>query len=448
MRRLTHPTTPGARACARGHRAWLTLSMPAPASPAPDPRPGGAWSLVLPPLVVAAVAAGYLGADLAGALDEPSDAALPTLWQAALVTAQAVALLWRNRMPAAVFTAVVALDLVLLGTSDGQLGIGALAVMIGGYTLTRHRGVRAAVVWLLAAAGATAIVGTVAMLAASAPLPVLTVLVVCVARLALLYVAPAAAADYVGGRQRLARALEERADLLERERVERAARERQAERVGLARELHDIAGHHLTGIIVSAQAASALAETEPQRARQMMRAVQDDARTALADLRRTVGLLREDDDHDAGGAPSPQPAIERIPTLAEQARARGQQVEVTVRGDERRTGVLAETAAYRMVQESLANAARHAPGAACEVTVAFGADAVTIEVHNGPPAAVAVGSDSARRLPGDAYGLAGMAERAGLVGGDLTTGPTSDGGWRNRLTVPLAPVSATEAVDG
>lgn len=424
--------------------------MPVPASPAPDLRPGSVWHLVVPSLVVVAVAAGYVGADLAGALDETAEAALPTVWQAGLVVAQAVVLLWRERMPAAVFTAVVALDLVLLGTSDGQLGIGALAVMVGAYTLTRHRGVRASLVWLTAAGVATAIVGTVAMLAASAALPVLTVLVVCVARLALLYAAPAAAADYVGGRHRLARGLEERAELLERQRVERAARERQAERVGLARELHDIAGHHLTGIIVSAQAATALTETEPLRAREMMRAVQDDARTALADLRRTVGLLREDDEHDAGGGPSPQPAIERIPELADQARARGQVVEITVSGIERRAGVLAETAAYRMVQESLANAARHAPGAASDVTILFGADAVTIEVRNGPPAVAGPGPGAPRRRPGEAYGLAGMAERAGLVGAELTTGPTPDGGWRNRLRIPLVPASAptTEAVEG
>ena len=143
----------------------------------------------------------------------------------------------------------------------------------------------------------------------------------------------------------------------------------------------------------------------------MMQTVQDDARIALADLRRTVGLLRSDDDAPSG-APSPVPTIAGIPALVDIARERGQRVALASVGDARPVGALAETTAYRMVQESLANVARHAPGAAGAVTVRFGADAVEITVANEPSAEVRTRetTDSS----GAGYGLSGMAERAEL----------------------------------
>jgi signal transduction histidine kinase len=286
----------------------------------------------------------------------------------------------------------------------------------------------------------TTVVGEVAMAVASTE-PPFVLIVTAVTRIALLYVAPAAVAGYVRGRERLAEALDEQARMTERQRRDRAERELRDERAALARELHDIAGHHLSGIIVSAQAASALTATDPDRARAMMRTVQDDARTTLADLRRTVGLLRSDDDGDAVGTgtdrasigPSAVPSLDGIPALVDAARARGQQVELVVDGDPRPLGPLAETAAYRMVQESLANAARHAAGSACRVVVRATARTVEASVENGPSAASA--TVTASRSVG--YGLSGMAERAELIGAALSTGPTPEGGWLNRLVIPV-----------
>jgi len=161
--------------------------------------------------------------------------------------------------------------------------------------------------------------------------------------------------------------------------------------------------------------------------------VQDSARTTLVDLRRTVGLLRSDyESPQHPEAPSATPTIDGIAGLVSAARKRGQRVEIKVTGTRRALGPLAEAAAYRMVQESLANAARHARGAAATVTVAFTSDAVDVAVVNDS-------GDGPRVIPPPSsrggYGLSGMAERAELIGARLVTGPTADGGWSNRLTI-------------
>lgn len=389
------------------------------------------------PVLTLAVAAGYVGADLAGALGEAPPAAVPPLVHGGLVALQAVALLFRRRVPLTIMAVVVGLDLVILATSGGELGIGAFAVIVATYTAIRHgRPHRRAYAVAAAAALATALVGGVAMLAAG--IPVIITMLAVGARIALLTALPAAAAEYMIGRERLAHATREQAAAAERERRATAEAEVRAERTALARELHDIAGHHLSGIIVSAQAAAALTRTDPEQARETLQALQQNARTALADLRRTVGLLRTDDE-EPSGAPGTTPAVAEIPALIATARARGQHVTLQVEGERPPLSPLAETAAYRMVQESLANAARHAPGAVCRVQVEYRADATELTVRNDAPTGVGVGVGGTAGAAGAAggYGIAGMRERADLVGATLSSGPQPDGGWCNRLTMPL-----------
>lgn len=398
------------------------------AAPPAEPR-STARSAILPVLTVG-VAVGYLGLDLAGAVDETVSRTVPPLAHAGLVVLQAIALLLRDRGPLRVFAAVVALDLGILATSDGQLGIGALAVVVAAYGVVRRSTRRRAYLALGAAVVASTSVGLVAMAGVGTDL--LEIVIASTTRLAVLSAAPAAAAEYAKGRARLREVLRERAELLERQRLEDAERELRASRTALARELHDIAGHHLSGIIVSAQAASALTRSDPGRARATLRTLQDDARAALADLRRTVGLLREDGGSGIGSPHTPVPRLEALPALIADARARGQRVEHTVAGAPRTLSPLAENAAYRMIQESLANAARHAPGAPVRVAVEFGLDAVHLAVDNPP----VPGTSATATTPSNRYGLSGMAERAALVGGRLSTGPTPGGGWRNQLTLP------------
>jgi signal transduction histidine kinase len=200
------------------------------------------------------------------------------------------------------------------------------------------------------------------------------------------------------------------------------------DRTLLARELHDIAAHHLTGIIVSAQAADALRATDPDRAGEYLRQVQRDARTTLDNLRQTVGLLRGG---DVEGELAPVASMEGLGALVEEAASTGSSVRFEQTGTPRELGPLAGIVAFRMVQESLANALSHAPGSARTVQVDYEDAAVRVTVTNGPSASPS--SSDARR---DGYGLLGMRERAALVGATLRTGPTPDGGWVNTLEIP------------
>ncbi|WP_271985539.1 histidine kinase [Pseudoclavibacter terrae] len=415
------------------HPTWLNRVMRS--SPRNSAVIGALWSAT-PSLLVLAGAVGFLAI---GTWDRALFASVPgtgsPLLLAGLIAVQGL-LLWPRRLrPLPVFGAVVGIDLAILGTTAGELGIGALAVGIASYRVVRHLPRRSALIALVVGAAATTTVGGVAMLLGSREAP-LVLTATLLLRILLLYVLPAGIADYVLGRERLTDALREQARMAEQRQVERARGELRAERTALARELHDIAGHHLSGIIVSAQAATTLTRSDPERARAMMQGIQDDARTTLVDLRRTVGLLRSDDDDSNSGPdrPSPTPDLAGIETLIDAARERGQVVDFRVIGAPRSLGPLTEAAAYRMVQESLANAARHARGARSDVSVRFDDGEVAIVVANAPtrsaPDAVA---PPAPAPPG--YGLSGMAERAELVGATLNTGPTSDGGWRNELTI-------------
>lgn len=199
------------------------------------------------------------------------------------------------------------------------------------------------------------------------------------------------------------------------------------QRTAMARELHDIAAHHLSGIALMASAIDRQIGTDPEAARRGVREVRDQSRVVLADLRRLVGLLREDD-----GAETSALTLAAVPDLV----GDGVALEVLPDGTDPGAGVgpLAQLAGYRMVQEALANARAHAPDAACRVTVdARAADAVVLTVRNGPPGRDPIPSEHG------GHGLRGMRERAELVGADLRHGPTPDGGWEVRLVLPREP---------
>ncbi|WP_340296215.1 sensor histidine kinase, partial [Aquipuribacter hungaricus] len=232
---------------------------------------------------------------------------------------------------------------------------------------------------------------------------------------------PAVVAGYVRTRARLVAALRERAELAERER-EAATREAvQRERTAMARELHDIAAHHISGIVLSAQAASALLRTDPARAGGYVVTVREEAQRTLAGLRQAVGLLRE----QGPGETAPVPDLEHLPALVASVRETGADVDLRVEGDPVPLGPLAGTAAYRMVQESLTNARAHALGAPVEVVVRHHPAGVELTVTNVVAGAGAGGAGAGGGAPtparsgGGGHGLIGMRERATLLGGDL-----------------------------
>ncbi|NDK32484.1 hypothetical protein FH975_12015 [Nesterenkonia sp. Hz 6-5] len=350
-----------------------------------------------------------------------------------LVLAQAALLVVRHQVPMVALLAISALDAVLILMSSGEAGAGTFAVMVAVYTYVRQRPANAQ---LLIPTGVAVLSTVLTLLAVQTSVEILAEWAVpfAVFRGAFTFGLPVILAKIFDGRARLIRALRDRADAAERERERLAEDAVRAERALMARELHDIAAHHLTGIIVSAQAADALSSTDPEDARTYIRRVEGDARTALSNLRQTVGLLRS----ESGSAFSPTPAIEHLPALISEACENGTPVAFSASGDPKEIGPLAGMAVYRMVQESLANSSQHAPGAPRSVELDYGADSMRVSVHNGPAQTERPSNEPDR----DGFGLQGMSERADLIGAQLRTGPTPDGGWSNVLEIPYDKVRA------
>jgi signal transduction histidine kinase len=344
-----------------------------------------------------------------------------------LVIVQAALLAVRHRVPVVMLIGVAALDATALVLSNGELGTASLAVMIGVYSFTRDRRAPRYAALTVAVAVASSVVAFLAG-QSSDEIPSAWALPFVALRNAIAFGAPAAIAEIVTGRARLVEALRDRADAAERDRERRAVEAVRSERALMARELHDVAAHHLSGIIVSAQAADALVRSDPDGASEYLATVKREAQTTLNNLRQTVGLLRTDD----SGELAPVPTIDELPALVDAASATGAPVAFEVSGEPVEFGPLAGTAVYRMVQESLANAALHAAGGQREVRLAYDGGGLTVTVRNEPGRELA-GPSGANR---DGYGLLGMAERADLIGATLRTGPVAGGGWSNELVIP------------
>lgn len=218
------------------------------------------------------------------------------------------------------------------------------------------------------------------------------------------------------------------------------------ERAAMARELHDIAAHHLSGITLVAAAADRQIDTDPGAAHESVRQVRSQTRAVLEDIRRVVGLLRS-----GGPAERTVESLATVPELVTDRAATGLPVRFERRaradGDREAQGIgpLAQLVVYRMVQEALTNASVHAPGAPCLVTVDDSDDAaLAISVRNERPD-VHVLSEPSERTGG--FGLLGMRERAELIGGRLVSGPSADGGWLVELRIPRDTVGAPAQVD-
>jgi len=207
------------------------------------------------------------------------------------------------------------------------------------------------------------------------------------------------------------------------------------ERARISRELHDVVAHHVSMIAVQAETARLTTPGMPAAGAQRLSAIGDTARAALTEMRRLLRVLREDT--PAGAADRvPQPGLRQLNELLDDARdASGAQTRLIVRGWLPAVDPGVELAAYRIVQEALTNARRHAPGAAVDVELHHTGDALQVRIRDngpGPP-------------PGSApsgHGLTGMRERAAAVGGELRTGPAVGGGFLIEATLPAKPEAA------
>jgi len=225
------------------------------------------------------------------------------------------------------------------------------------------------------------------------------------------------AAEHTAARQLIAGSL-----------IEHTAR---GERARVSRELHDVVAHHISMIAVQAETARLTTPGMPAAGAQRLSAIGDTARAALTEMRRLLGVLREDTRADLGQR-QPQPGLAQLNELLDEARdASGSGIRLIVRGRVTTLDPGVELAAYRIVQEALTNARRHADGAAVDVQLIYTPDVLQLRIRDngpGPPPGTLAGG----------HGLLGMRERAAAVGGELRTGAAHGGGFVVEATLPTA----------
>ncbi|HZD37243.1 MAG TPA: sensor histidine kinase [Actinomycetes bacterium] len=231
----------------------------------------------------------------------------------------------------------------------------------------------------------------------------------------------------LGTRRRLQQELVEGRQRQEEDQARRALLE---ERARIARELHDIVAHHMSVIAVRTETAPFRIPELPQAAREDLAETSAIARDALTEMRRLLGVLRG---ADTSAELAPQPGIDRLEALIAAVRGAGLAVDLRVHGPERPLPPGVGLSAYRIIQEALSNTLRHAPGARATVEVGYEPGSLWIRVRNDAPAVRADRVQPAS--PGQ--GIIGMRERAAMLGGTVSTGPTSDGGYLVEAALPL-----------
>ena len=230
-------------------------------------------------------------------------------------------------------------------------------------------------------------------------------------------------------REERAIALEAEAERLAREREERARAAVAAERARIARDLHDVIAHSVSVMTVQGGAARLLLEQDARRAREPLLAVEETGHQAMAEMRRLLGIVHAEED---APALAPQPGLADLEALVEQVRQAGLPVALDVQGAPKALAPGLGLAGYRIVQEALTNALKHAGPARAWVTVRYGPDALELEIADD-------GSGSGGDGGGSGHGLVGMRERVGLYGGELAAGTRPEGGFAVRARLPLGP---------
>jgi signal transduction histidine kinase len=220
------------------------------------------------------------------------------------------------------------------------------------------------------------------------------------------------------------------AERLEQEQRDRARQTVIDERTRIARELHDVVAHSVSVMVIQTQAARRVADRDPDAATEALQAVESCGRDALVDMRRMIGVLRRGDIELLGGA---SPGLAQLGKLAERAQASGLPVQIRIEGDQRPLSPALDLVSFRIVQEALTNAIKHAGPARARVRVTFMADGIELEITD-------TGGAEARTRSGTepvGHGLVGMQERLTLYGGHLQTGRRRGGGFQVVARIPL-----------
>ena len=420
MNAVNHePSIPSPAGPARGGRwrSWLD-----PGEPHPSRGPLTRWPHAADSALALIVLGVSLVAVAASALADGEDFTLATVGDRpvgafALLALAAGALLWRRRWPIATtgFVLAVMIAWAVAGYGDGQ----DLALIVATYSVGRYAPNRLHSLVTVAVVVAVTILGTI----------IDTHQRIDIAPAIILSALPWYIGRRVRNRGDYLALLQERATRLEAEQHARARRAVADERARIARELHDVVAHQVSMMTVQAGAARTIARDDLDSAIKAMGEVEGAGREALGELRHLLGVLRPDpeDAEDLG----PQPGLADITTLTEQLRHTGAHVNLTVADLPDALPASVDLSAYRIVQESSTNIIKHAgPNPSVDITVDLDDDGLDIDITNTTEA-------TSRSLPGSGYGIAGMSERAALLGGTLAAGPLPPDRYRVRAHLPF-----------
>ena len=388
---------------------------------------------LVPPLRDAALAVGVTIALVYGAYGEahPSTSAyfhnghrLPHTPSAALVLVAVACLVlaWRRRWPVAVLSLSIAAATVftLLGYVNGAVLVAPMGALytVAAFSSSIRRAVSYGLATLAVLGGASIAVNPLGRFGGGVVILPFMVAIVVVAGIA------------VANRRAYVDSIRDRAEQDARRRIDE-------ERLRIARELHDVVAHTMATINVQAGVAAHVLSTRPDVVAESLQAIKTASKEGLRELRAILNVLRQADDADPT---QPAPGTAQLETLISGARRAGLDTTFTVTGEPVPLPSAVDLAAYRIVQESLTNAIRHAGPATAAVSLGYGRDELRIEVTDtgrglGDPGAGHNGDPGAG--PNGGHGLAGMRERAATVGGTLETGPGSAGGFRVAARLPL-----------
>ncbi|WP_198671504.1 serine hydrolase [Desertihabitans aurantiacus] len=447
----------GDRSGRSGEEVRPVVEQPGPLRDVDEHRLGARWNAWLdrfgPPggirreiplaVAVTAVTAALLGYTLGYAFPAQGLPVSPLLgWTAGSVAClQSLLLVLRRRYPLACFVVVVLVQLLLNSVPD--FTIRAPVLVVAAYSLGSWCGVRRV---RLAVAGAVVAEALVAGVLPEEPDRVLSTVDGALAAL-VIYGLPVLAGTAVAARRRYTDLLADRAEnaiSAQRASVQAAL---VAERTRMARELHDVAAHHLSGMVVQAAAVERLVERDPEAARAGAAWIRTQGRKTLDNLRLTVGMLRDTSAPAEGGLGdgaerTPTPGLASLEELVETARELGTEVTLIRRGSPIELPPVADIACFRVAQEALSNARQHAPGARVTILLELAPEEVRLDItDSGSPLA----PGPRRSTPG--VGLIGMRERAELIGAEFSAGPVEGGGWRVRLRVFVAEIDRASGAD-
>lgn len=353
-------------------------------------------------------------------------------WELILVALAWLPLIVRNRWPVPVLVVVAAVDTISIGVAGHAhppVSVVPVSTMLALYTVSLRLPARRA--WSVAAG-----VGAVQFAVAVTTKLALT--------LDLLYLNWVLVAT-IGGqlvrerRTKLA-AADQRAVAAESSKEAEAERRVIAERMRIARELHDVLAHHITVVNAQAGVAEYLLETDPTAAREALSGIAKNSRAALDELRMTLGLLRSDADDEQEYRLLPSPTIEQLDSLLSSYVDAGMTLSVDVRGSPHEISAAAELALVRIIQEALTNATKHAPGSTVALEIEWSTNSVRLTVINERPT-----RSGLLVHEGTGHGLIGMRERAAIANGSISAGPTPEGGYRVTAAFPTSHASASGA---